>query len=249
MNNEDRTKGRIERPRLLQVFEMVVRFGPISLDDTYPLVDRSRSATFRALKTLELSGWIRRTFNGHQYVATSMIDNLSEQGSVSPPELDLICSLLSGYQKRNSLGLQVGFYITPMRFHLLECSEKGSMADLVLCPEQDAIACVAFCLLSAFRQKKIFNDLDGALDLISRDDLRARVRKYSQSLQDRGYLYDPSETKGFVGLEASSGQVGALSVEPKAKWSATDLAQHVETISKILAEHDLLAKKSANSAA
>ena len=108
MNDEDRNEDRNEQPRLLQVFEAVVRYGPISLDNTFPLVGRSRSATFRALKTLETSGWIRRTFNGRQYVATSVIDDLSEQGAISPPELDLICSLLGDYQKRNGLRMQVG---------------------------------------------------------------------------------------------------------------------------------------------
>lgn len=243
MNGEYKNEDQVERTKLLKVFETVVRFGPISLDDTYPLVDRSRSATFRALKTLELSGWIRRTFNGRQYVATSVIDNLSGQGTISSQELDLLCPLLSGYQKQNNLRLQVGFYVTPKTFYVLECSEKGSIADLVLCPSQEAIACTAFCLLSASRQEKIFNDLNETLDLTSRDALRARVRKYSQSLQTRGYVCDSSEIEGFIGLETSSGQVGALSVAPRAKWSATGFDQHIETISKILADHDLLAKK------
>ncbi len=241
MNYEDRNEDSKERPRLLQVFEAVARFGPISLDHVFPLVGRSRSATFRALKNLETSGWIRRTFNGRQYVATSVIDDLSEQGAISPPELDLICALLGGYQKRNRLGMQVGFYITPKTFYLLECSEKGALSDMVLCPGEETIACIAFSLLPASRQEKIFSDLNRTLDLISREELRARVRNYSLSLQARSYLHDPSGNVAFIGLKTPSGQTGALSVAPRSKLSGTCLAHHAEAICTILANNDLLA--------
>ena len=247
MNDEDKNANQNEQPRLLQVFEVVVRFGPISLDNTFPLVGRSRSATFRALKALEKSGWIRRTFNERQYVATSVIDELSEQRAISPPELDLICSLLGGYQKRNGLRMQVGFYVTTRTFQLLECSEKGSIPDLVLCPGEETIACVALSLLPASRQDRILGDLDRTLDLIARDDLRARVREYSQSLQDRGYLYDLPKNEVFVGLKTLSGQVGALTVTSRSKLSGMCLTRHAETICNILADNDLLAGQGAAS--
>lgn len=240
MDQDTRVETQENQPKLLQVYEAVVLHGPISLDCAFPLIRRSRSATFRALKTLEKSGWIRRTLNGHQYVATSVIDGLSASGAISLPELDLLCSLLSKYRKQHKLRIQAGFYITVRSFHLLECSESKTRLDLVLCPTKENISCAAFSILPKARQNKILTEIDAGLDLIARDQLRVQVRQYRSFLLSQGYIVEACGTAAYIGLTTPDGQYGALSVAPSLPQQEESAEMHAKAILKILTGNALL---------
>ncbi|WP_170419696.1 hypothetical protein [Ruegeria atlantica] len=245
MENKTELKSQPERSRLLQVYETVVRFGPISLDCAFPLVKRSRSATFRALKTLEISGWIRRTLNGHQYVATATIDELSEQGTVSLPELDSLCLILRECRKQHRLQMQVGFYITNRTFHLVECSESELRTDLELRPDQACIAGVAFSLLPKARRDKILRDMIGQIDLITCEQIRAQVIHYNAQLIENQYVLEACGRTAYIGLKSPAGQYGALSLTVRPGASTHSINKHAKAITHILQQNNFIPRESA----
>ncbi|NVO57390.1 hypothetical protein HW561_16465 [Rhodobacteraceae bacterium B1Z28] len=134
-------------PRILDVFQAVVKQGPASLNEIYPAIKRSRSAAYRALNDLVAAGWVRTTVSGHQYVATSVVDDLASHCAASSVDLDVVCRLLTKHHKDHSIAIQVGLYATTRSFFLIECSEDKNAMNIELRPDENELACAAYSML------------------------------------------------------------------------------------------------------
>jgi DNA-binding transcriptional ArsR family regulator len=64
--------------RILEVLKEVAMFGPASLDEICEKLPRTRSTVYRALKALEVDGWIRRSLNGRSFLISRRMERLAD---------------------------------------------------------------------------------------------------------------------------------------------------------------------------
>ncbi len=200
------------RTKILKVYEIVLRHGPILLDEVYPKTEHSRTATFRALKQLERAGWIRPLINRHQFVATSLINNLMAAGSVSLPEVDLVSALVQDIITREAMHVDIGMYVTDQTFHLLESSNKAARLNTPQYPHQSSAALVAYCISAEDRGEGPFGGGASGPDM---EHFRERLKLCRQDIQRNHRFFCVDELSSTIGLRFRSNLVGALSITQK----------------------------------
>ena len=202
-------------PKPLLVYEAIIKFGPISLDDLYLKTGFSRSATFRALKHLEAVGWIRKSINNHQYLATAYIDELVSTGSTSLVELDIIHDMLSTTRFYSELNFRVGFYITKRSFCIMESSSKYEKINIVEYPSDSSGALTAYsCLYQDWKEDILFKSGNNC-NFFERRNLEKQLSKCRYDIKRRGFFFCPDEYSAHIGIRVDNSLVGAISLKSR----------------------------------
>jgi len=213
-----KTVSHTASPRLLRVYEVVVMNGPIELDSVYKTVGISRSASFRSLKKLEESGWIRMLLNNHQYVATSHVDELISNSDISLPEIDLVCDLLRQTISEHKMNIDVGIFITQSAFYLVESSDKGVDLNQRVEASDSYFGFIAH-FLNAQQSKSLVgvknnHDLISLwpnIDLSLLNSIDALLGEWEKD----NFLLSNYEFSATIGLIFKNNIIGAINISPK----------------------------------
>ena len=184
---------------------------------------------------------MRTTVSGHQYVATSVVDDLASHCAASSVDLDVVCRLLTKHHKDHAVAIQVGLYATTRSFFLIECSEDKNAMNIELRPDENELACAAYSMLPASRQARILEKCCLNNDTEKLKHFRRLVHRNRASLHDKGYVLDAAGESAYIWFETETeteiGQAGAVSITLK---SASDnLEFHAQKVSERFRSHQL----------
>lgn len=236
--------GGASYPKLLEVYEAVVKFGPIPLDELYPKLNHSRSSTFRSLKHLQAAGWVRTLMSKHDFVATSHLEELISSGSISMPEADLVCNLLRECVKSWGMHIDVGLYITNRTFFLVESSNKSVQVNSPYYPCNNTTALIACCCLENIPPDQFLFDPHQSTSLIDIKQTHDVLKLCKYEISQKGYYFSPDEVTASTGVTFDSGVVGGVTIYPKTYGPThfNKLLKCVDDVLKILKKAEISAK-------
>ncbi len=203
------------KSHLLKVYETVLLFGPISLDEVFPIIGRSRSSTFRCLKQLEAAGWIRTLINKHHFVATAFMDELVSKGAVSMPEVDLISLPAREAALAHKMHTDIGMLISNSHFLLAESTDRAKKANTPMLPLQGNCALVAYCIKERLDPERAARRVEAVHRDTPQEFITQAVGNCCRALQEKAYFICPDEMSSTIGLTFPSGQIGAVSISPR----------------------------------
>ncbi|WP_170419803.1 helix-turn-helix domain-containing protein [Ruegeria atlantica] len=233
------------KPKLLEIFEAILKKGPITLDELHSSTSYSRSATYRAIKQLETSGWIRRALNRHSYIASSVVDNALSVGAVSMVETDIVNQIISnlGVKFQKDCIFEFGIFISKKSYRLVEDRSGILVDDNEIFPLFSANALTGFCCNPSIRKITDFIQADRDYSHWNNVILLERINECRKQIENTKFYVCPFDGSVSIGLKFNGNIYGALSFSCKS--SNGDITAKIkEVASQVAAEfnkYDLLA--------
>ncbi len=207
---------RLSRSRLLEVLEGVVNYGPISLNDLHPKVQRSRSATYRALKELEENGWVRRRLGGNRYILTSRMDRLLSAATISFSEMDTLVPLLGRFAMEHNLHVDVAVMQSRTKVVLIESTERGVETGQPISPLFSDLSIAAFYGAIQKNVVRITSIHAAAQSCDDKADLTLGCfRDRYKKLKSEGVLADDFDMALTISVAKETDFFGSLRIRPK----------------------------------
>jgi DNA-binding MarR family transcriptional regulator len=111
---------------VLHIYQVVAVNGPLVLDEVADVSELTRSSSFRALKKLELGGWIRRRLDGRSFVITSLGEKIITKALPAFSFVEQLADLIASMELIKGIRTQIYHQITTTTVKLLEDS-SGAM--------------------------------------------------------------------------------------------------------------------------
>ena len=236
-----RLKDKLATPMV--VYEGVMAFGPLTIDELYPRIGLSRSATYRAMKHLETGGWVRKLVDRHNFIATARIDELVAQATISPLELDVVLSVLGKITADSRFHWDIGFYVNRCDFCVFESTERTKPLSKTRYPYEHCGALVACCHFSGKSTRKMLFGKKFLPDATDRAKMQSLIGYCRDMLRTQNYAHFPEDCSAAVGLKFEDDYIGSIAIRRKIMVkSDLDLIATVKTVCKIMEDHGFLAK-------
>lgn len=191
--------------RILEVFEAVAHYGPISLDDLTDHLPRSRSSVYRALIALHEAGWIRKSMNGRSYYLSSRLEKLCDlQYSFADDVCDLL-DALSIYSRNNKCAIAAVALVKGLEFIVLDTNTFPVPSNIVCPVEKEILGQVT----TAIRKSGLMRGYPAP----NHDDISAHEKMLVLKLQSRGFIYFGEMHIGVIPLRMGSGEFIFLVIE------------------------------------
>jgi DNA-binding MarR family transcriptional regulator len=110
---------------VLHIYKVVALKGPLVLDEVANVSELTRSSSFRALKKLELGGWIRRQLDGRSFVITSLGEKIISEALPAFNFVEQLADLIASMELIKGIRTQIYHQITTSTVKLLEDSSSA----------------------------------------------------------------------------------------------------------------------------
>lgn len=191
--------------RVIEVFEAVALFGPITLDDLTKKLPRSRSSVYRALVALYKDGWIRRSINGRSYYISPRLENLCDRQYLFDGDFCDLLDVLDIYLASNKLSVTVAVLLKGAEFIVLDANSFPIPNSLDCLIMKELISEVARIVNEV--GKKVTDTLDGHNYMpISENTVLAE-------LHNNGFMYYYEADFAVIPVKTRSGEVAYVIIE------------------------------------
>ena len=200
--------------RVLEVLSGVAEHGPITLDGLCERIPRSRSAIYRALKTLHDDGWIRRWLNGRDYVVTSKLDELLAFAEIGTSEIERFVLKSKKIDLASKFVVRVSIQYEKDTLQLVDSSEY----DPSLSARNPTIEAIEHNLVAATTLSQMGIRRHRCYDAWSERD----EKRCWETLQSDGYFFDEISSSGYVVGFSKNVQLIVIEVAPKGPFLAQE---------------------------
>jgi hypothetical protein len=218
---------RLQHPRssnnLLRVLEVVAVCGPINLDNVSLQANLSRSSAFRALKKLEVDGWIRTCLDSRGFVVTRHLDKISEAVSAPFGNFDSLIKAIKATKILRSMHVFIYQQVTTHSLQLLDSSLGVNHQQYVRGGHEcnNVQSCLRY-----LQEKNLAVGIPNPSSLV--DD---EVRKVGLQIFDRGYVSCTDCDSVVVPIGDQSGNLSIVMITSKSyACQSTEAAVHAACI-------------------
>jgi hypothetical protein len=219
--------------RVLEVLEAVAKFGPASLDELSDELPRTRSSVYRALKSLEVDGWIRRSLNGRSFLLSSRMERLADSPSTTSQGTAEVIDILRGKLKNQRFLLTIVTRIKGNEFSIID-TNAFPIPALLECPyKKDILADV----LAAKSESKSRTLPQRSAWLNN----KTKLTEISKKISEDGYMISEELELGLLPVLVDSGELLIVILENKSHSTASleRLRDRLEDFSECLRQRNV----------
>jgi len=193
--------------RVLEVLEAVAMFGPASLDEISEKLPRTRSSVYRALRTLEGAGWIRRSLNGRSFSISCRMERLADCQFNMSDDIAEVIDIFRDKLKNQRLLLTIAAHIKGIDFAIMD-SNAFPIPVLLECPHRKDML---FDLVTAITSS-------GSRTLHQRSawlNDNSKFGEISTRIREDGYVISDEFEIGLIPVLIGSGELIIVMLENK----------------------------------
>lgn len=233
---------------LIEVFEAVLQYGPILLDDLYPRTSRTRSSAYRCLKHLERAGWVRVNMDKKNYVVAGAFVENTRECRCSNFDIDLIASSLLQICKAAQVNVEIGIFQNSNDFKIMDWTARSETALQPPAIETCDTLLVAVCIVSTpHRRRYVLDPTRGSGFTPFIGEVETRISECIRQLNSCGYYTNRLSEVSTIGLLSNAGTVGAITVSPRQYRATSNRETYLDAVKQIrdlLFRHNMLGKPS-----
>jgi len=193
--------------RILDVLEAVAMFGPASLDEISEKLPRTRSSVYRALKALEVDGWIRRSLNGRSFLISCRMERLVDYQSNMPDDIAEVTDIFRNKLKNQRLLLTIALHIKGNHFAIMD-SNSFPIPVALECPYRrdmlsDLVTVISVNKIGTLQKKSTWLNEN------------SKFREISKRIREEGYIISNDLEMGFLPVLIGSGDLIVVMLENK----------------------------------
>lgn len=193
--------------RVLEVLEAVAKFGPASLDEISGRLPRTRSSVYRALKSLEVDGWIRRSLNGRSFLLSCRMERLADSPYTTSEGTAEVIDILRSKLKNQRFLLTIVTHIKGNDFAIID-TNAFPIPTLFECPyKKDILAD-----LVAAKSESKSRTLPQRSAWLNK---QAKLAEISKKISEDGYLISEELEMGLLPVLVDSGELLIVILENK----------------------------------
>jgi DNA-binding transcriptional ArsR family regulator len=185
--------------RVLEVLEGVAVYGPVTLDEITARLPRTRSSVYRALKSLEADGWIRRSLNGRSYSISSKMEKLSDLQFNISDDIGELVKVLHALPGRSKLSFTLVAHVRGVEFAIIDSCIFPLPLEVKCSYQKEKLA----SLVSAMRNGGLLRNSPKQASLENEDSFYSLYKE----LQAFGYVFCEDLDTGMVPVSLSSGEL------------------------------------------
>lgn len=112
--------------RLLTVFEVIAKRGPLPLAELTRVTGLPRSAVHRAAQVLQRRGWVRARLSDHAYAVSSRFDDAIADARYSHEDAEALAPVMTRLAERWSCNADLALFVARGVFEVVDSTDRSA---------------------------------------------------------------------------------------------------------------------------